>query len=103
MIVMEGMMLVPPERGTIIGRAIWKVSLHPVQSVCLFSVTSDNPAPLCRPRYRPFIQDAERDACQRRQFRESSAQKPEVRFIETEFGGCYATGAGGENAVHLDL
>lgn len=29
MIVMEGLMLVPPERGTIIGRAIWKVSLRP--------------------------------------------------------------------------
>ena len=27
MIVMEGLMLVPPERGTIIGRAIWKVGL----------------------------------------------------------------------------
>ena len=26
MIVMEGLLLVPPERGTIIGRAIWKVS-----------------------------------------------------------------------------
>lgn len=25
MIVMEGLMLVPPERGTIIGRALWKV------------------------------------------------------------------------------
>lgn len=24
---MEGLMLVPPERGTIIGRAIWKVCL----------------------------------------------------------------------------
>jgi hypothetical protein len=28
MIVMEGLMLVPPERGTIIGRAVWKVSLR---------------------------------------------------------------------------
>jgi len=32
MIVMEGMMLVPPERGTIIGRAMWKVGLF--QSPC---------------------------------------------------------------------
>ena len=28
MIVMEGLMLVPPERGTIIGRALWKVCLQ---------------------------------------------------------------------------
>jgi hypothetical protein len=26
---MEGILLVPPERGTIIGRAVWKVSLFP--------------------------------------------------------------------------
>jgi hypothetical protein len=33
MIVMEGLMLVPPERGTIIGRAVWKVSLRSDESV----------------------------------------------------------------------
>jgi hypothetical protein len=27
MATMEGLMLVPPDRGSIIGRAVWKVSL----------------------------------------------------------------------------
>jgi hypothetical protein len=35
MIVMEGMMLVPPERGTIIGRALWKVGRHGFGVLCL--------------------------------------------------------------------
>ena len=37
MIVMEGLMLVPPDRGTIIGRALWKVGMHDIlysNSVC---------------------------------------------------------------------
>jgi hypothetical protein len=33
MILMEGLMLVPPERGTIIGRAVWKVSRWSADSV----------------------------------------------------------------------
>jgi hypothetical protein len=32
MIVMEGLMSVPPERGTIIGRALWKVGSHDLLS-----------------------------------------------------------------------
>ena len=45
MILMEGMMLVPPDRGTIIGRALWKAGVF---HLCPQSI----PANLClQPRY----------------------------------------------------
>ena len=39
MIVMEGLMLVPPERGTIIGRALWKVGIHEILGSSPFLLT----------------------------------------------------------------
>lgn len=41
MILMEGLMMVPPERGTIIGRALWKASLRSDESV--FCLTMPQP------------------------------------------------------------
>jgi len=60
MIVMEGLLLVPPERGTIIGRALWKVCLQSWD--VLFGNTrltffADS---ICRPWYRVHVEDAER-------------------------------------------
>lgn len=52
MIVMEGLMLVPPERGTIIGRALWKVGAHDIPSSKSTLLNYLSAASICSPRQR---------------------------------------------------
>lgn len=53
-------MLVPPERGTIIGRALWKVGLSAELNLLLWDFSSDLLTDsICRPRDRIDVEDAE--------------------------------------------
>jgi hypothetical protein len=84
---MEGLMLVPPERGTIIGRAIWKVSLQSDESIFM---SNNPPASICRPWHWSIIEDAERYPRSCGQFsKELDAQRSEADIFKAESGRCF--------------
>ena len=91
MIVMEGLMLVPPERGTIIGRALWKVGVLAILFQTTLADISVCPASICCPRQWSPFEDTERYPLD---FGGSAqwAQRPEINKLEAKSHRRLATG-----------
>ncbi len=98
-------MLVPPERGVIIGRAIWKVGSH--SEFCWIFVRSDAflPAAICRPGDGIHDEDPERPHAATRELRKvrGRTQRLKAAFVEAKSSRCVATGSRREGTFHLHL
>ncbi len=98
-------MLVPPERGVIIGRAIWKVSSH--SEFCWMFVGSDAflPAAICCPGDGIHDEDPERPHAATRELRKVCGRTERLKdaLIEAKSRRYVATRTGREGTFHLHL
>lgn len=100
MIVMEGLLMLPPDRNAIIGRAAWKVCTpfrEPRETRS--DLLADS---ICSVWHRITIEDADWSACTSRFSSYVGAQGSlEINILETESGGCH-TGCRAQS-LHIHL